>query len=161
MRTSRDVRPRAVYPAETRALQRQAIDSTLDALDSMLKEVAEKRVSHDKRLSTGSTRKSLCGQALPKWRFCDPPWGGGVLPRHQYHKLALRWVGPYRIVQVLTGFIFILQHLVAGEKCEVHGSRNLFFRNSDFDVTKEVIEHLEYQTGEIHTVSEFFDVRVW
>jgi hypothetical protein len=30
----------------------------------------------------------------------------------------------------------------------------LFFRNSDYDVTKEVIEHLEYQTGELHTVSE-------
>jgi hypothetical protein len=37
----------------------------------------------------------------------------------------------------------------------------LFFRNSDYDVTKEVIEHLEYQTGELHTVSEFVDVRVW
>jgi hypothetical protein len=56
---------------------------------------------------------------------------------------------------------FILQHLVTGEECEVHGSRILFFRNSDFDVTKEVIEHLEYQTGELHTVSEFADVRLW
>jgi hypothetical protein len=37
----------------------------------------------------------------------------------------------------------------------------LFFRNSDYDVTKEVIEHLEYQTGELHTVSEFVVVRVW
>jgi hypothetical protein len=85
----------------------------------------------------------------------------GVLPRHQLPKLALRWVGPYRIVQVLTGFIFILQHLITGDKGEVHGSRMLFFRNSDYDVTKEIIEHLEYRTGELHTVSEFVDVRVW
>jgi hypothetical protein len=85
----------------------------------------------------------------------------GVLPRHQHPKLALRWVGPYRIVQVLTGFIFILQHVVTGDKCEVHGSRMLFFRSSDYDVTKEVIEHLKNQTGELHTVSEFIDVRAW
>jgi oligoribonuclease (3'-5' exoribonuclease) len=85
----------------------------------------------------------------------------GVLPRHQHTKLAFRWVSPYRIVQVLTEFIFILQHLVTGDKCEVHGSRVLYFRNSDYDVTKDVIEHLEYQTGELHTVSEFVVVRVW
>jgi hypothetical protein len=84
-----------------------------------------------------------------------------VLPCHQHPKLALRWVGPCRIVQVLTDFIFILQHLVTGGKCEVHGSRILFFRTSDFDVAKEVIEHLEYQTRELYTVSEFVDVRVW
>jgi hypothetical protein len=54
----------------------------------------------------------------------------GVLPRHQHPKLALRWVGPYKIIQVLTDFIFILQHLVTGDKCEVHGSRVLYFRNS-------------------------------
>jgi hypothetical protein len=46
------------------------------------------------------------------------------------------------------------------EKWEVHGSRILFLRNSNFDVTKEVIEHLEYQTGELHTVSELVDVRL-
>jgi hypothetical protein len=40
--TSSDVRPRAVNLAETRALQHEAIESTLGALDSMHKEVAEK-----------------------------------------------------------------------------------------------------------------------
>jgi hypothetical protein len=39
---SSDVRPRAINLAETRALQRQAIESTLGALDSMHKQVAEK-----------------------------------------------------------------------------------------------------------------------
>jgi hypothetical protein len=85
----------------------------------------------------------------------------GVLPRHQHPKLALRWVGLYRVVQVLTDFIFMWQHLVTGDKCEVRGSRMLFFHNSDYDVTKEVVEHLEYQTGELHKISEFVDVRVW
>jgi hypothetical protein len=51
--------------------------------------------------------------------------------------------------------------LVTGDKCEVHGSRILFFRNSDREVTKEVIDHIEYQTGELHTVSELVDVLVW
>jgi hypothetical protein len=37
----------------------------------------------------------------------------------------------------------------------------LFFRNSDYDVSKEVIEHLEHQTGELRKVSEYVDVRVW
>jgi hypothetical protein len=40
--TSRNIRPRAVNHAETRTFQRQAIESTLRALDSMQKEVAEK-----------------------------------------------------------------------------------------------------------------------
>jgi hypothetical protein len=45
--TSSDVLPRAINLAETRALQRQAIDSTLSALDSVHKEVAEKLFSYD------------------------------------------------------------------------------------------------------------------
>jgi hypothetical protein len=71
----------------------------------------------------------------------------GVSPRHQHPKLALRLVGLYRIVQVLTDFNFNLQHLVSGEKCEVLESSILSYRNSDYDLTKEVIEHLEYQNG--------------
>jgi hypothetical protein len=81
----------------------------------------------------------------------------GVVPRPQHPKLALRWVGPYRTVQVLNEFIYILQHLVTGDKCEVHGSRLIFIHNSDYDVTKAVIERLEYQTGELHRLSEFVD----
>jgi hypothetical protein len=49
----------------------------------------------------------------------------GVLPRHKHPMLALRWFGRYRYVQVLTDFIFILQHLVTGEKREAQGSRFL------------------------------------
>jgi hypothetical protein len=138
-----EVRPRAVKLAETQALQRQAIESALGALDSIHKDVAEKSsLARQRAIDRINAKVGV--------RPCNFQTGDfvlrGVLLRHQHPKLALCWVGPYRIVQVLTDFIFILQHLVTGEKCEVHGSRVLYFRNSDYDVTKE-IEHLEYQTG--------------
>jgi hypothetical protein len=67
--TSSDVRPQAVNLAETRALRRQAIDSTLSALDSMHKEVAEKASLARQRAMPGSTRKLVPGLATSNWSF--------------------------------------------------------------------------------------------
>jgi hypothetical protein len=122
--TPSEVRPRAVNLAESRALQRQAIESTLGALDSMHAEVAVKTSLARQRAIDRINAKAVV-------RLCNFHTGDfvlrGVLPRHQHPKLALRWVRPYRILQVLTDFTFILQLLVTGDKCDVHGSRVLFF----------------------------------
>jgi hypothetical protein len=156
--TSSEVRPRAVKLAETRALQRQAIESTLAALDSMHKEVAEKSsLARQRAIDRINAKVGV--------RPCNFQTGDfvlrGVLPRHQHPKLALRWVGPYRIVRVLTGFIFILQHLFTGDKCEVHRSRVLYFRKLGLRSHEGSYRASRIPDWELHTVSEFVDVRVW
>lgn len=120
--------------------------STLQALEGMHKEVSEKAsLSRQRTIDRHNARVGV--------RPCDFRTGEfvlrGVFPRRQHPKLALRWIGPYRIIQVLSDFVYVLQHVVSGDKHETHGSRIQFFRNSDFEVTKEVREHVEYQSGEL------------
>jgi hypothetical protein len=77
-------------------------------------------------------------------------------------KLALRWVDPCRILQVLTAIIFVFtssRHWRGN--CEVRGRRVLFFRDSRYKVTREGSEQLEEQTGELQAVSALVGVRVW
>jgi hypothetical protein len=89
--TSSVVRRRAVNLAEIRALQRQAIDSTLNALDSVLKESAEK---------TNLARQRAIDRINAKVgpRQCNFQTGNfvlrGILPPHQHPKIALRLIGP-------------------------------------------------------------------
>jgi hypothetical protein len=63
--TLSEVRPRAVKLAETRALQRQAIELTLGALSSMHKEVAEK-TSLARQRAIDRMRKLVFGLAIFK-----------------------------------------------------------------------------------------------
>ena len=48
---------------------------------------------------------------------------------------------------------------MSGRKDEAHGRRLKFLRNKDFEVTEEVLQHLEYQEGELLVIESFLDIR--
>ena len=85
----------------------------------------------------------------------------GVLAGQRDSKLSLRWTGPFRVVQILSNFVYVLQNLVSGEREEVHARRIIFFRNSAYEVTEELMGHLKHQEGELHNVAEFIGFRTW
>lgn len=60
------------------------------------------------------------------------------------NKLMVRWVGPFRVTEVLP-YSYMIEHLLRGETYEVHASRLKFYADSSIDVTHEIIEHVALQ----------------
>ena len=83
----------------------------------------------------------------------------GVVQRKSGRKLSIKWSGPYRIVEYRSNYIFVIQNLLTGERQESHGRRLRFFRNSSFQVTEELREHLSYQKDEMFVFEEFTGIR--
>ena len=46
-----------------------------------------------------------------------------------------------------------------GKKTKIQSRRLRFFRNKDYRVSEEILEHLEYQTGELLVVESITDIR--
>ena len=142
--------------AKLKSMQMSAISEALAALDGMHKEVAEKLTATRQSKIDAHNRKTHV-------RPCNFVVGDyvlrGVRAGQHKSKLALRWTGPYSVVQVLSDFIFVLEHLLSGERTEVHGTQIILFRNSSFEVTEEVVGHLHHQEGELQNVSDFVGFR--
>jgi hypothetical protein len=51
--------------------------------------------------------------------------------------------------------------LLTGKGQEAHAKRIRFVRNSDFEVTQTVHDHLSYQAGELHTIEKAVGIREW
>jgi hypothetical protein len=139
---SEDVRPLAVNTGELRRNQAGTIKATLEALEKMHKDVEEK-------MSAARQSSIDANNAKVNLQPCNFSRGDfvlrGVLPRRQHPKLALRWVGSYRVTEVLSGFIYVLEDLLTGKYQEVHARRIRFFRNAGFCFTQTVLDHLSYQ----------------
>jgi hypothetical protein len=59
------------------------------------------------------------------------------------------------------GLIYVLEDLLTG-KCQEGPARRIrFFRNSEFEGTQSVPDHLSYETGELHTIEKFVGIREW
>ena len=85
------------------------------------------------------------------------------------------WTGPYRVIECLSDWEFVIQHLVSGEKHSAHSSRLKYYCDKDLNVTADLkyqITHdeMRYRISrfighrisdgafELHTVWEGFDV---
>ena len=149
---SGDERPMEVDVSRLEALQMSAIAEALAALEKMHKDVGGRLTATRQSKINAHNRKTHV-------RPCNFVVGDyvlrGVRAGQIRSKLALRWTGPYRVVQVLSDFVFVLEHLLNGERAEVHGTRIILFRNSAFEVTEEVKMHLQHQEGELQNIGEF------
>lgn len=75
-------------------------------------------------------------------------------------KLQLTWTGPFRITECRSEYLFEIEDLLTKERSVAHGRRLKLFRNKDFSVTEDVLEHLEYQRGELLVIESFEDIRL-
>ena len=74
-------------------------------------------------------------------------------------KLQLTWTGLYLVTECRSEYLFEVEYLVNNNRSVVDGRRLKHFRNSDFEVTEDVVHHLEYQDGEILMIEQFEDLR--
>ena len=74
-------------------------------------------------------------------------------------KLRLKWTRPYRVTECKSEFLFQIEKLGTGIKSTSHGRRQKLFRNSDYEITEDVLNHLDYQKGELLVIESFENIR--
>ena len=142
---------------EVRTRQRLKVQSIQNALEEMHKDVAGRKSKSRQRAIESFNRKV----GVRPVNFTEGDFVlRGVMERERAKKPALRWKGPYRVVRCLSDYIFVIEHLITGNKQQAHGRRLKFFRNSTFEVSEDLKEHLEYQDGEMLVVDRIDDIRL-
>ena len=74
-------------------------------------------------------------------------------------KLQLTWTGPFRVTECRSEYLFEVEDLVTKERTVAHGRRLKHFRNADYEVTEDLLQHLDYQRGELLVIESFDDIR--
>lgn len=153
---STDDRPTVVNQAELKTLQKDSISSAVAAVAEMHKEVGMKQTAARQskiRAHNGKTNVKPCN-------FIEGDFVlRGVRVGQHRSKLALGWTGPYRVVKVLSDYVFVLEHLLTGRTVDVHGTRIILFRNSFFGETQEMKDHILHKEGELYNVGKFIGFR--
>ena len=73
-------------------------------------------------------------------------------------KLRLKWTGPYKVIECQSDLLFRIEELGTGRKFTSLGRRLKLFRNADYEITEDTLNHLEYQKGELLVIEMFEDI---
>jgi transposase InsO family protein len=119
-----------------------AVEEELDALRASLQQMHDEVVDHKER--TQLYQKMAKEGTLENFNVGDFVLWSRVDERLRGNKLMVRWVGPFRVTEALE-YSFIIEHLITGDKTEVHGSRLKFFDDASVEVDEEVLEHVAKQ----------------
>ena len=66
------------------------------------------------------------------------PWGA---------KLQISWMGPRRIAEALSDWVFRVEDLRSGDMSVHHASRLKLFGAADMNVTQSLLDHVAYVEG--------------
>eukprot|EP00474_Spongospora_subterranea_P008141 CRZ08599.1 hypothetical protein [Spongospora subterranea] len=109
----------------------------------MHKAVDQRR--RDKR----SKSRSQVSQTLPNFMEGDfVLWGrreDSTCERN--NKIAVRWLGPYRIVRVNSEWHYTLENLVTGDHVDAHVTRIKFYHDPSLEVTQDLLQYVSSGIG--------------
>ena len=74
-------------------------------------------------------------------------------------KLQARKLGPARIVEVRSEWVYLVENLITGEVKEMHAQRLEFYHDASLNVTKELREHLKYNMR-AYEIDKLLDARI-
>ena len=141
---------------DIRLSQLNSINVLQDALQNMHKDVAERSTKKRQQAVDSHNRKT----GVRPINFSEGDFVlRGTLQRERARKPSLRWNGPFRVLECRSEYVFLIESLLDGKKSEVHGRWLKFFRNKDYNVTEELLDHLSYQQGELLMIDHFVDIR--
>ena len=93
---------------------------------------------------------------------CNPTVGDFVVVarnRGPRTKMSANWVGPRRVVQVLSGFTVRFEHLLTNETEDIHISRVKPYTDSAIDTPVQMKEIAEYSDRKWHSFDKIKDQR--
>lgn len=140
-----------------RALQVANACDLHSALDYMHKEVAGR--SEHRRTRAQKLHNARTGVTPVNFRV-----GDFVLVRSNQkrsHKLDSQWIGPKRVVEVMSDLVFRVEELNSTRTETAHAQRMLHYPPiaDSTEVTRELCEQAEFSEGNRHMVRELMDIR--
>ena len=84
--------------------------------------------------------------------------GGYVLvaqpERYRASKLSVIFRGPFRVVEVVSEWIYKVEHLITKQMREVHATRMRFYADDKLNVSEDFLLHLQHQDAifEVHSI---------
>ena len=142
--------------AEIRSIQNEHVERLQAALENVHKEVLSESNKKRKSAVESHNRKTN----IKPINFTEGDYVlRGLVQRETKRKPSIKWHGPYRVTECRSNYIFVIEDILTGERQESHGSRLRFFRNSSFQVTDELRDHLAYQKNEMFIIEEFTGIR--
>src|SRR6185503_5455658 len=82
----------------------------------------------------------------------------GIVDRHPNQKLYLKWRGPYKIIELVNGYVFIVENIITQERQQVHGDRLCFYCDSKLKVTEELKTQFAFDNAKFE-IETILDVR--
>ena len=78
----------------------------------------------------------------------------GVPEKKHGQKLSLNWRGPYRVVDLLNGYIFEVENIITNNRQQVHGDRLQFYADNRLNITEDIKTQFAFDNAsfEIETV---------
>ena len=142
--------------SKVRAIQAVNTANLQESLNAMHKHVAERADARRRSAIAAHNRKTNVQPInFTKGDFVLR----GARKSQRGRKPQLMWHGPFQVVKVHSEYIFTIKNLLNGKTEEAHGRRLKLFRNSEYQVTEELINHLAYQEGELLVIEEFRGIR--
>ena len=124
-----------------------AISSVEVSTEAIAKSVEDLQQSMDcihKRVSWTSEAQRAKHRKIASNNRPRPNFGIGdyvlvaVAQRKTSLKLFATWRGPFRITDLLNGYVFRVENIITGKNMEIHGDRIQLYCDSKLNVTEEI-----------------------
>ena len=132
-------------------MQLAEVSALRSSLEKMHRQVGEHR--DRRRNQVNSTRTSH----KPNFSVGDFVLVSNVLKRSK-RKLSVRWTGPHHIVETLSDYIYVVEHLVTHIRTEVHCSRLRFYCDASLNITQELVDQVAFD-DEGYEIARILDSR--
>lgn len=136
--------------------QRLHIQKLQASFENVHKNAAKASSKKNKSAIDSNNRKAKVNPV----NFADGDYAlRGNVQGRTVRKPTLKWHGTFQVVECRSNNIFVIEDLRSGKREEAHSRRLRFFKNSAFNVTEELLIHLEYQDSEAYLIVEFTWIR--
>jgi transposase InsO family protein len=129
------------------------IDSLRESLNSIHRSIVSNR--NRRRDYSNCNRQSLPNFITGDFVIVAVPVSANTSYRH---KLQVRWTGPFRIVDCLSDYVYLVEDLITGERKESHVQRLRFYADSSLNVTEELYAQIAHDNAGFE-IEDFIDFR--
>jgi hypothetical protein len=75
-------------------------------------------------------------------------------------KLSPKWTGPYRVVDTVNEYVYVVENLLDKEKKTVHAMRMMFYKDSLLNIDVDIKNHLVFQKSDKFDIEKILNDRI-
>jgi hypothetical protein len=129
------------------------VEDLQSSMDSMHK-IVDKATEHERRAHRRHSNK----RQKPNFGLGDYVLVG-VPEKKARQKLSLNWRGPYRVVDLLSGYVFEVENIITTARQQVHGDRMQFYADDMLNISEEIKTQFAFDNATFE-IEKVIDMRL-